>query len=296
MEKTKEFRSILKKYFPPELCVELESISRMMNIDNNGKTPYIREVLERFNVPYAPLGNGTNRYGIIVDGYAVKVALDRMGMTDNKREFKYAKKLYPSTVKVYECSPNGLLSVSEYITIFSLNDYYQRQDEMREILEEIAASFLIGDIGISKNNYANWGIRGDDSIAILDFAYIYSLSYKGFQCTCDDAGMLESDNDYNYYICPICKKKFSFGDIRKRITKQDEINEIGDIREVGYVLHSECETLPIDYEKSPDKKPKKKKKHENNNHEEEPMSSTDYELSMLEKVNAFIEGRSDSYL
>lgn len=290
----KLFRSILKKYFPVELCVELESISKMMHIDNNGKTPYIKEVLERYNVPYAPLGNGTNRYGIIVDGYAVKIALDRMGCVDNKREFKYGKQLYPSVVKVYECLENGLLAVSEYITIFSLNDYYEKQDEMREILAEIAANFLIGDIGVSKNNYANWGTRGDGSICILDFAYIYSLSYKGFLCTCDDEGMLESDNDFNYFICPICRKKFSFGDLRKRITKQDEINEIGDIKEVGYVLHKDGEMLPIDYDKSPDKRPKKDK-----NPKDKPVNNIeefdDPEQAMIDKVNAFLNGTSDSY-
>lgn len=256
---TKVFRSIIKKYFPVDLLVELDNLSTDYSVDNNSKTPEILELLNQYNVPYNSLGNGTNRYGIIVDGYAVKIALDNLGKIDNKREFKYAKQLYPKTIKVYECCETGLIAISEYITIFSLSDFYAAQDEMREILADIARNFLIGDIGVSTKNYVNWGTRPDGSKAILDFAYIYSLSYKGFMCDCDDEGVLEFDNDFNYLICPFCKKKRSFADIRKRISKQDEINEIGDITTIGYVLHSEEEEHEIDPLKSPVKKKKQKK-------------------------------------
>ena len=92
--------------------------------------------------------------------------------------------------------------------------------------------------------------------------YIYSLSYKGFYCTCEDEGTLTFDRDFNFLVCPFCKKKWSFGDIRKRITKQDEIDEIGDIMKLGYVLGKEEEEHPIDPEKSPVKVKKKKEKEE----------------------------------
>ena len=149
-------------------------IADSYDVDNNTKTADIIELLNKYNVPFSPLGNGTNRYGILIDGYAVKIALDRAGKTDNKREFKYVKKLYPYVVKVFECLETGLIAVTEYITIFSLDDFYDNQEEMRKILKDISSNFLVGDIGISTDNYVNWGIRSDGSIAILDFAYIYS--------------------------------------------------------------------------------------------------------------------------
>lgn len=262
---TKVFRSLIKKYFPVELLIQLDMIAESYDIDNNTKTADIIELLNKYNVPFSPLGNGTNRYGILIDGYAVKIALDRMGKIDNKREFKYVKKLYPYVVKVYECLETGLIAVTEYITIFSLDDFYDNQEEMRKILKDISSNFLVGDIGVSTDNYVNWGIRSDGSIAILDFAYIYSLSYKGFKCTCEDEGTLSFDNDYNYLICPFCRKKWEFSDIRKRITKQDEKNEIGDIMILGYVLEKDEEIQQIDPLKTPrpkdEKKKKKKKKH-----------------------------------
>lgn len=295
----KVFRSLIKKYFPVDLLIKLDQISTMHGIDNNSKTEDITKLLKEYNVPYSSLGNGTNRYGILVDGYAVKIALDRMGKTDNKREFKYAKRLYPSVVKVYECLETGLLAVLEYITIFSLDDFYDNQQKMREILKEISQNFLIGDIGVNADNYVNWGTRSDGSIAILDFAYIYSLSYQGFKCTCEDEGTIEFDNDYNFLKCPFCSRKWSFSDIRKRITKQDEINEIGDIMKLGYVLHSDEELLTIDPEKTPQKKDDEKqhkkkihikeqiKKEMEKNNVNENISSKE-QMEMLREINKMI--------
>lgn len=259
-EETKVFRSLIKKYFPADLCIKLNEIALAHDIDNNGKTKEILEAMDSYNVPYSKLGNGTNRYGCLIDGYAVKIALDKAGKTDNKREMKYAKVLYPAVVKVYECLEDGLLAVFEYVTIFSLEDYYDHQSQMRKILKDITENYLVGDIGISKNNYVNWGIRNTGDIVILDFAYIYALSYKNFLCTCEEEGTLEFDNDYNYLVCPFCNKKWEFRDIRRRVTKEDEIKEIGNIAECGYILHSDEEVLPIDSRFEIGGKKKKEKK------------------------------------
>ena len=260
---------MIKKYFPIELMIELDELSQQHDIDNNGKGKEICKLLKKYNIEFEPLGSGTNRYAVIIDGYAFKIALDKLGKTDNKRELKYGRLLYPYVIKVYECLPTGLIASFEYITLFSLQDFYDNQHKMREILKEISENFLIGDIGVTTENYANWGTRNDGSIAILDFAYIYSLSYQGFKCTCEDEPTLQFDNDFVYLICPICGKKFSFLDIRRRISQTDEINEIGDIRNDGYVLHSEEEEVEINekfspfefiHEKKKKKKPKRKER------------------------------------
>lgn len=229
VSKMRTFRSRILQYFPMELLVKLYLISINHDVNNNDKTPKIVELLKEFNVPFTPLGNGTNRYGILIDGYAFKIALDDAGRMDNRREFHYAEKLYPYVVKVYECMENGLLAVFEYVTIFSYDEYLAAQDDMREILSEISHRYLIGDIGVSQANYVNWGTRQNGDVCIMDFAYIYSLSYRGFQCTCEDQGTLEFDQDFNHLVCPFCHKKWEFSDIRRRISKADEEKEIGNI-------------------------------------------------------------------
>lgn len=246
---TKVFRSLIKKYFPIELLMELDKLTNNYELDNNHKNAEVERLLTEYNVPYEILGTGTNRTGVLIDGYAVKIALDRLGKMDNRREFKYTSKLQPYVVKVYESNKQGLIAVTEYITIFSIDDYYDRQTEMRAILKDISRNFLIGDIGITSNNYVNWGIRGDGSICILDFAYIYALSYKSFSCTCNDNALLEYDNDFVNLTCPVCGKKFTFGQIRRRITRKDEEAEVGDITELGYILKE----VEEEHEIEPDK-------------------------------------------
>ena len=124
-------------------------------INNNAKTEKILELFNEYKIPYSPLGNGTNRYGFLVDGYAFKIALDKAGRIDNMREFKYSKIHYPDVVKIYECTPNGLLASFEYVTIFSMQDFMEHQEEMREILGRLTQEYLVGDVGISTKNYIN---------------------------------------------------------------------------------------------------------------------------------------------
>lgn len=292
-EDKKIFRSLIKKYFPVDLLIKLNEITMARDIDNNSKTAEILEAMDQFNVPYSKLGNGTNRYGCLIEGYAVKIALDKAGKTDNKREMKYAKALYPSVVKVYECLEDGLVAVFEYVTIFSLNEFYDYQDKMRKILKDITENYLVGDIGISKNNYVNWGIRNNGEVVILDFAYIYALSYKNFLCTCEEEGTLEFDNDYNYLVCPYCNKKWEFLDIRRRVTKEDEIAEIGDVKEYGYILHSEEEELPVDSRFSVGKKSKKKKEKKMKSKGEVKPKKPEEEMNkedFLRQINSILIG------
>lgn len=240
-------RSIIAQYFTEEVYIDLFKVTLAYKLNNNARGNLVKEILKKYNIPVSPLGNGTNRIGFLLDGYAVKIALDEDGMVDNRREMLYSKDLYPDCIKVYECTPSGLISVSEYVTIFTLDDYRERQDEMREILERISSRFLIGDVGITSKNYVNWGIRDNGTICMLDFAYCYAIKYKLFTCTCDSSSVLLYDNDYVGLRCPRCGKKYTFWDIRKKVTRKKQEEEIGDIRRLSYVVHDveqEVERVP----------------------------------------------------
>lgn len=222
----------------------------------------IKDLLSEYNVPYSPLGSGTNRIGILIDGYAFKIALDEDGMIDNRREFLYTTELQPYVVKVYEISPLGLIAVTEYVTIFTYDDFRMYADDMRDILKEISRYFLIGDVGITGKNYVNWGYRDDGTVCILDFAYIYSVEYKLFTCSCNDDALLDYDDDFVKLICPYCGRKYTFGSIRKKVTKSQQEAEIGDMDTQGYILTQPLAELPVNpaYEPKKHIKDKKKKK------------------------------------
>lgn len=235
-------------------------VTMLSDVDNNDKGDIIKELLTRFSVPYTSLGSGTNRMAVLIDGYAIKIALDKDGMIDNRREMLYTRDLQPYVVKVYECTPNGLIAVTEYITIFTIDDFHEHQDDMRKILGIISTQFLIGDVGVTGKNYVNWGTRDDGTIAILDFAYIYSVEYKLFTCSCDNDSLLRYDNDFVILKCPKCGRKYTFGEIRKKVTKAKQEMEIGDIRRLGYNLTQANQLIEANPLFEPRIKEKKKKK------------------------------------
>lgn len=253
-------RSLIQQYFTMELKVELFKVTKMINVDNNEKGKIIKELLTDYGVPYTSLGSGTNRMAVLIDGYAVKIALDADGMIDNKREFLYTNDLQPYVVKVYEIVPNGLVAVTEYVSIFTLDDFHEYQSTMRDILGEISKYFLIGDVGITGKNYVNWGLRDDGTICILDFAYIYSVQYKLFVCTCDNDTIVRYDKDYVTLTCPRCGKKYKFAEIRKRVTRASQDEEIGDVTRLGYVITEPEQEVPVNSDFEPKIKEKKKKK------------------------------------
>lgn len=252
-------RSLLNKYFNVDICIEILKITMISNADNNDKSVLIKECLKKHNIPFTGLGSGTNRMAVLIDGYAVKIALDQDGCVDNKREMLYTKALQPYVIKVYECIPSGLLAVTEYVEIFTLSEFHKYKDDMLEILSDIATNFLIGDCGVSGKNYVNWGTRNDGTICILDFAYIYSVKFNIFNCTCNSESLLRYDANYVNLVCPLCGKKYTFGEIRRRITRKQQEEEIGDIRRLGYNLTKEEEIVTLNPEFEPKTEEKKKK-------------------------------------
>lgn len=245
MIKEKQLKSLLMEFIPEDLYNDLNTVVDM-HVDNSIKEVGIKYLLNKYNVPFSALGSGTNRLGILINGYAFKFAYDKAGMTDNKREFKYSKLLYPYAIKVYECFPNGLISVSEYVEVFTEEEFWMYKNQMKDILTDISSKFLIGDVGIIKKNMTNWGIRHTehgDEVCILDFAYIYDVSYGTFTCTCDNSTMLEYDKTFSKFVCPNCGKTYGFEDLRSRITKRLESEEIGDIRKYGYNVVSDMQIV-----------------------------------------------------
>ena len=232
----KVYRSLLLEIFTKEQCIEIEKLSRTFSISNNTKVSILKEKLDEWGIKWTPLGPGTNRWAFMTDGYVVKIACDKDGKIDNQREFIYSRPLQPYVIKCYETICDGLMAVFEYVDSFKIDDYWQNQDKMREILEDIATNFLIGDVGVSSVNYVNWAYRDDGSLVILDYAYIYSVKFRTFDCGCRPGAMLHYDKDFNNLICPVCGKKHSFKEIRKRISRKDQDEEIGDVSKKGYIL------------------------------------------------------------
>lgn len=284
---------MVKKHFTTEILFELDRLSMNHDVDNNTKGVAINQMLTAYKVPFKPLGSGTNRYAVLIEDYVFKFALDEDGKTDNKREFIYSRVLQPYVIKVYECMKNGLISTCEYFEVFSEEDFYRtsNQVQMKKILKDLSENYLIGDIGIYKKNYTNWGYRQTDgSIGILDFAYCYNLTYQVFQCTCADRGILHYDENYNQLICEFCGKKHTFWEVRKRISRKQEQAEIGDISKKGYVLRSEWETQKVNPEFTDTGKKKKKDKDD-----DEKMFAKQKKVSQYDSLGEYQPSAAEAY-
>ena len=257
--RTARKRSLILKYFDKDTFIDIIKIIKIPQANNNDKGVLIKNLLREKNIPFMALGQGTNRMAVMIDGYAVKIALDDDGKIDNRKEFLYTKRFQPYVIRVYECTPDGLIAVSEYVKYFNVDDFHRYKEDMRDILKEISQNYFIGDCGITGKNYINWGTRNDGTICILDFAYIYDTKFSVFSCSCMDGVYLQYDSNYVNLICPVCGRKYTFQELRRRITKAQQEEEIGDIRRLSYNLTKPEEDVEYKADFEPQKKRKKKK-------------------------------------
>jgi hypothetical protein len=112
-------RSLINHYFDIDLLVDIRKITMLSDYNNNEKGTLIKELMTEKDIPYSSLGNGTNRMGILIDGFAVKIALDKDGMIDNLREMLYTKPLQPI------CCPARKTRTEQHLNT-PIQNYYPR--------------------------------------------------------------------------------------------------------------------------------------------------------------------------
>ena len=274
----KTLRSFIHEKFPIELRIDLDIISRRRDIKGPEKVEEILNALKKYNVgDITKLGPGTNRYGFKLDGFVVKVATDNDGKIDNMKEFKMAKRLFPHVPKTYEVSENGSLLIAEYIQPFdSFTEMLRYSDEIKTILQDLSSVYLIGDVGITSKNYANWGLRiGTNEVVCLDFAYIYDVSSEIFICRhCKSNSMLVPNKDFTKLICPnpACGKETLFEDIRAMIPNDYHRSQIGDLTEEGYPMTDSNVPTELTEKRSNYLVKKTKKSSNKHTHDENNMS------------------------
>lgn len=223
--------SRINKFIPRKAMAEINAIchNRLIS-DNNKKADMIREVLERFEVPFTELGPGTNRYAVKIDGFVFKIAMDKNGIDDNRIEAVMSAELQPYVAKTYEC--NNLMVVSEYVTVISKEEFKENEEVIKGILSQLADSYIFGDVGFLMKNFINWGYRPNGELVILDYGYIYKIQGQEARCThllSDDVicgHFLEYDQNFSDLICPHCRTKYKYADIRRRIDLEFEKRHI----------------------------------------------------------------------
>ena len=288
---TATVRSRILEFFNPTLLKQLNEICRTSTLsDNNQKVDAMLSLLDAHNVDYVELGPGTNRLAILIDGYVFKIALDRWGKLDNLNEYSISKELQPFVAKTYET--NELISVHEYVTVITSEEFDAKKTEIQKILALLSESYLLGDVGTVKKNFCNWGYRDDGQLVILDFAYIYRISGEELLCP-KCRSMIDYDLNFHNLKCSNlqCGRKFTFIDIRRKITQEAEMKEIQRSLDASVIA-----TEPYGYIEIDDHGSAIKYKDEDGNvyqHNNEMQNEEEKDMKELEELCERIESENE---
>lgn len=251
------FRSRLNT-LPLDMKCELAELSYQIGMRPVSRKETAMEILKYYKVPHQELGTGTNRFIIKFDGYALKMALDQEGVADNRQEWVMAPMLNsvaPGAADAWELSSGGHLLVSSYAPAFSsYNEMLMYQSSIKRILAAWDGRFLLGDVGISGKNFANWGLINNKPVCI-DYAYIFPASLELFECICGNKNLKFTDSFFNTYKCPLCGKTYEDSDIRMKISREQRLKMFDNtpgIRLKDAVEEHECDIKYMTVDTHPD--------------------------------------------
>lgn len=238
------FRSRLNS-LPIDLKVAIGEVSYQKGMLASSRKNKVIELLNEYHIEYLEVGTGTNRFIIKYDGYVIKIALDKEGIADNKQEWAMSETLRPHVAQAHEISKGGHLLVASYAPAFtSYSEMYSYASTIRSILGEWGQKFLLGDVGLTKINYANWGISSDGRPVCIDYAYIFPAGMDLFKCICGNRNLSFSDGTFSSYKCPKCGKIYQDRDIRCKISQQERFRLFNKVE--GLNMTETFETHPID--------------------------------------------------
>lgn len=239
----RSFRSRLMA-IPFEARVKIGEVAYQKGMRATSRRNRVIEILKEYDVPFTEVGTGTNRFIIKYDGYAVKIALDREGIADNKQEWVMAEMLAPDAAMAHEISKGGHLLVATYAPAFT--SYTEMQGygiQIKNILERWGSRFLLGDVGYNKVNYANWGLLGGKPVCI-DYAYIFPASMDLFKCNCGCKRMKFVDDTCSEYKCVECGREYQDRELRCKISQDERLKLFNSVE--GLEMHKSMEEHMVD--------------------------------------------------
>ena len=234
----KKLNSKIHTLFSEEILRLVASVCDSRRIDSyHQKMILVQQILKRFGIKFRMLGGATNRLTLMIDGYAVKFAIDRQGYKDNLMEYALSPELQPYVTKTYET--NGYIVVSECVRTMTLDDFRLLKSDICKVLEALSRDYLLGDVGYIARNFTNWGIRDNGEVVILDYAYCHRATEKLFSCDVCGEGILRYDITYSYLMCSnrgVCNTKYTYMERKSIQGDQVDIDMIDEAKEESFVL------------------------------------------------------------
>ena len=239
-----KIESLIKKNFSEEFMRKIYDVYSNDYISIVEKTiRFDRLFTEEFGgrKDYRRIGEGTNRFVCLLDNHIIKVAYNYLAYIDNMNELAQAKYKSKYLAQAYET--NGIILVSEYVTVMDKMEFLESQYHIRKILDILAEDqsldndkvryYILGDMGMSDKNYGNWGKRMNGDIVVLDYGYLYQLTKDEWKevAKCPKCGSsLEYTPDYSELKCTRtdCVTEVKYTTLRNTFGYGDIINNIND--------------------------------------------------------------------
>lgn len=233
---------------PLDLKCEIAELPYQKGMRPSTKKNKIIELLHAYQIDFTELGTGTNRFIVKFEGYALKMALDNEGVADNKQEWVMSAPLERGRAVSLEIAKGGNLLMAEYAGAFqSYSEMYAYRNQILDILSFWnSKGFLLGDVGLSRVNYANWGLLPTGVPVCIDYAYIFPANMNLFECECGSKNIAAID-DYTGYKCDKCGKEYQDRELRMRISNQTRLDLFKSVDGVEMRLPEEVHTVDEKY-------------------------------------------------
>ena len=218
----------------PQDIYQLNKIATSLKLSSKPKEKY--RLIDNIMVPrgFKKIASGTNRitYKYLNDmSICVKIALDKVGLNDNPREYENQFLLKPFVTKVFEVSPCGTVGLFERVNpITSIEEYMTVADSVYSLLTTILGKYVLDDVGT--RFFQNIGVRNGFGVVLLDFPYVYELDGDKLFCNKIDpvtgqrcGGEIDYDSGFNNIICTKCGKQYYAKQLEKLQT--DKLISVG---------------------------------------------------------------------
>lgn len=216
----------LNQLLSPQDIAYLNSIATSVKLSGSPtkKKELITRLMEQRG--FKRLDCGTNRivYKFMEDqSFLVKVAFDRVAISDNLREYRNQEYLRPFCAKCFEVSPCGTVGMFE--RVMPVKNREQFASIAYRVFDIIVncfiGKFILADFGT--DYFKNWGVRVGAFPVIVDYPYLYELDPAKITCNNRDdhspSGFCEGEIDYedgfNYLYCKKCGKRYLASELAK---------------------------------------------------------------------------------
>lgn len=196
----------------------LHQIATSIKYSSKPKEKY--EMINNILVPrgFVKMASGTNRvvYRFLNDYRIVlKVAIDKVGLSDNGNEYKNQHFLKPFVTKCFEVSPCGTVGLFERVVpITSREEFENIAEDVFDLINNLIGKYVLEDIG--EKFYMNYGLREGFGPVLLDYPYMFELDGRKLICNVPEpldpkgycGGEIDYDIGYNNLICTKCGKRY----------------------------------------------------------------------------------------